>query len=237
MMVLLTLNIDICLLSHKTIWCSYYPCPGSWFNIKMTSYQYRESHCGFLILIRWHLFIESGPGSQMNYVSKRNPLVSSKVWPVIPHTSGCQLGTAHDRNNYIAGYEAIISPLLTDKSCGSFQSTIPVLKSKYSRILRGVIQYDMKLPSYQYRKFYCGDKMILSHLHNCIFKTSLYWIRAQYTLIYCVSRSSATIVLTLLDKFVLVCSERWFEIPEPFQCQEMIEYANILIFSSKQFSI
>ena len=45
-----------------------------WFNIKMTSYQHRKSHCGdktilrplistmgFPILVRWHLYIESGP--------------------------------------------------------------------------------------------------------------------------------------------------------------------------------
>ena len=45
---------------------------GDWFNIKMLSYQYRKSHCGdktilrpsYLhnpILVRWHLYIESGP--------------------------------------------------------------------------------------------------------------------------------------------------------------------------------
>ena len=48
--------------------------PGSWFNKKMTSYQYRKSHCGdktilrlsylhsgISILVRCHLNIESGP--------------------------------------------------------------------------------------------------------------------------------------------------------------------------------
>ena len=47
---------------------------GAWFNIKMSSYQYRKSHCGdktvvrssylhkgFPILVRKHLYIESGP--------------------------------------------------------------------------------------------------------------------------------------------------------------------------------
>ena len=51
---------------------------GSWFNIKIPSYQYRKSHCGektilrpsYLhngisytgkITLRWHLYIESGP--------------------------------------------------------------------------------------------------------------------------------------------------------------------------------
>ena len=48
-----------------------------WFNIKMSSYQYRISRCGdktilrplistmgFPILVRWHLYIESGPCTQ-----------------------------------------------------------------------------------------------------------------------------------------------------------------------------
>ena len=47
---------------------------GPWFNIKMTSYQCRKSHCGdkrsydrlistiwFPILVRWHLYIDSEP--------------------------------------------------------------------------------------------------------------------------------------------------------------------------------
>ena len=50
--------------------------PGPWFNIKMSSYQYRKSHCGdktifrpsylhngIPILVRWYLYIESGPRS------------------------------------------------------------------------------------------------------------------------------------------------------------------------------
>ena len=45
---------------------------------------------------------------------------------------------------------------------------------------------NIKMSSYQYRKFHCGDKTILrpSYLHNVISLTgkvtSLYWIRAQY---------------------------------------------------------
>ena len=51
---------------------------GPWFNIKMSSYQFRKSHCGdktvvrlfkvslistvgFPILVRWHLYIDSAP--------------------------------------------------------------------------------------------------------------------------------------------------------------------------------
>ena len=47
------------------------PESGPWFNIKMTSYQYRKSHCvistmGLPILVRRHLYIESGPRSQIS---------------------------------------------------------------------------------------------------------------------------------------------------------------------------
>ena len=54
--------------------CSYIN-SGPWFNIKMSSYQYRESHCGdktvikFPILVRCHLYIESGPCSQWKHMS------------------------------------------------------------------------------------------------------------------------------------------------------------------------
>ena len=45
--------------------------------------------------------------------------------------------------------------------------------------------FNIKMPSYQYRKYHCGDKTILrpSYLHNEISYTgktaSLYWVRAQ----------------------------------------------------------
>ena len=55
---------------------------GPWFNIKMSSYQYRKSHCGdktvvnwlistmrFPILVRCHLYIESEPWSCSAVVS------------------------------------------------------------------------------------------------------------------------------------------------------------------------
>ena len=47
--------------------------------------------------------------------------------------------------------------------------------------------FNIKMPSYQYRKSHCGDKTILrpSYLHNGISYTgkitSLYWIRARLT--------------------------------------------------------
>ena len=45
--------------------------------------------------------------------------------------------------------------------------------------------FNIKMPSYQYRKFHCGDKTVVrsSYLHNGISYTgkvaSLYWINAQ----------------------------------------------------------
>ena len=45
--------------------------------------------------------------------------------------------------------------------------------------------FNIKMPSYQYRKSHCGDKTVVrsSYLHNGISYTgkmsSLYWIRAQ----------------------------------------------------------
>ena len=48
--------------------------------------------------------------------------------------------------------------------------------------------FNIKMPSYQYRKSHCGDKTILrpSYLHNGISytgkMTSLYWIRAKVTI-------------------------------------------------------
>ena len=45
--------------------------------------------------------------------------------------------------------------------------------------------FNIKMPSYQYRKSHCGDKTVVrsSYLHNGIYYTgkmaSLYWIRAQ----------------------------------------------------------
>ena len=58
--------------SHDVVMCTLKP--GAWFNIKMSSYQYRKSLCGdrrswdrlistmgFPILVRWHLYFESGP--------------------------------------------------------------------------------------------------------------------------------------------------------------------------------
>ena len=47
--------------------------PGPWFNIKMSSYWYRKSHCGDktvvrYILVRRHLYIESGPSLSTGHI-------------------------------------------------------------------------------------------------------------------------------------------------------------------------
>ena len=53
------------------------------------------------------------------------------------------------------------------------------------QILSSGPQFNIKMPSYQYRKSHCGDKTVVrsSYLHNGISytgkTTSLYWIRAQ----------------------------------------------------------
>ena len=70
-------NNNICditmLLEHRSFSYKLYGLrePGPWFNIKMSSYQYRKSHCwdktvvrstmGFPILVRWHLILNQGP--------------------------------------------------------------------------------------------------------------------------------------------------------------------------------
>ena len=60
--------------------------------------------------------------------------------------------------------------------------------------------FNIKMPSYQYRKSHCGDKTILrpSYLHNGTpytgkMMTSLYWIRG---LVLFVARSSVAVVFT-----------------------------------------
>ena len=53
-----------------------------WFNIKMTSYQYRKSHCGdktiltigFPILVRWHFILNQAP--EVRVISSRTRRVN-----------------------------------------------------------------------------------------------------------------------------------------------------------------
>ena len=76
---------------------------GGWFNIKMASYQYRKSHCGektilrpsylhnvgLSILVRWHLYIESGLWAlcigcvtACDWASKRGSAYTEWLYPV-----------------------------------------------------------------------------------------------------------------------------------------------------------
>ena len=60
---------------------------GLWFNIKM-SYRHWKSHCwdqliftmGFPILVRWHLYIESGPSLYHCSISSHSVQFSSPLW-------------------------------------------------------------------------------------------------------------------------------------------------------------
>ena len=91
------------------------------------------------------------------------------------------------------------------------------------------------MSSYQYRKSHCGDKTILrpSYLHNGISytgkMTSLYWIRA---LDLYVTRSSATMILTMHNKPVPGFQEERFQPPVPSQLWEMI-YTHVLMNKNK----
>ena len=44
-------------------------CPGGWFNIKMSSYQYRKSHCGDKTVVR-SSYLHNG----ISYTGKMSPL-------------------------------------------------------------------------------------------------------------------------------------------------------------------
>ena len=65
---------------------------GPWFNIKMLSYQYMKSHCEdkmvvrFLILVRWHLYIDSVPSSPSAHLC---PLASEFTWKSNIYCNDC----------------------------------------------------------------------------------------------------------------------------------------------------
>ena len=81
----------------------------------------------------------------------------------------------------------------TFKFCVQYFHKFPVLLQKYPLVKSINAEFinqsggwfNIKMPSYQYRKSHCGDKTILrpSYLHNGISYTgkitSLYWIRVQ----------------------------------------------------------
>ena len=79
--------------------------------------------------------------------------------------------------------------------------------------------FNIKMPSYQYRKSHSGDKTaVLSYLHYGISFTgkmaSLYWISPQGT-----SRNDIDFAV----KLVFVVCGKWFQLPTHLQWQELIE--------------
>ena len=76
-----------------------------------------------------------------------------------------------------------------DMGCHVWQTVIYFFAHDSFNRTRG--WFNIKMPSYQYRKSHCGDKTILrpSYLHSGISYTgkmvSLYWIRAQNPIITC----------------------------------------------------
>ena len=92
--------------------------PGCWFNIKMSSYQYRKSHCGdktilrpsylhngISILVRRHLYIESGPRPQWvkesNYC-RVSPAINSHLCVSVSARIQAKLnGTAHQLTPHV----------------------------------------------------------------------------------------------------------------------------------------
>ena len=77
----------------------------------------------------------------------------------------------------------IIINVAQDNNIHSLCSKITISCPKFK--LKSGAWFNIKMPSYQYRKSHCEDKTILrpSYLHNGIFytgkMTSLYWIRDQ----------------------------------------------------------
>ena len=77
---------------------------GGWFNIKMSSYQYRKSHCGDKTVVR-----SSYPHNGISYIGKMSSLYWISLLNVISlviyvHYSGTILGmdSANERRHYIA---------------------------------------------------------------------------------------------------------------------------------------
>ena len=54
--------------------------PGPWFNIRMSSYQYRISHCGDKTVIRRHLYIESAPCHPVSRHAQCTQCSQSIIW-------------------------------------------------------------------------------------------------------------------------------------------------------------
>ena len=175
---------------------------------------------GFPILVRLHLYIESGPRiipnpntctiqqnmysrlvpvAQLVRVLTTNPKVSSphgvryflsQNFKCYSRTSICQL-----KINAVA---RVWLTFLISTSSTTIYMNLQASKNFVIKLVTIVAghqfgnipqrtgsRFNIKTPSYQYRKSHCGDKTILrpSYLHNGISytgkMTSLYWIRAQ----------------------------------------------------------
>ena len=84
------------------IWRVLFPSSGLWFNIKMTSYQYRKSHCGDKTILR-PSYLHNGIsytgkttslywiGALMAYFRKESPVVESlpTLIPQVTFTHRC----------------------------------------------------------------------------------------------------------------------------------------------------
>ena len=118
--------------------------------------------------------------------------------------------------------------------------------------------FNIVMPSYQYRKSHCGDKMILrpSYLHNGISyigkTTSLYWIRAQKSILKLTLGSTVMLgiayrsanqtesPLSLLfiahsrSKLPFICTEMWHVDMCPqsthTNCAVYFQYCDVMIW-------
>ena len=93
--------------------------------------------------------------------------------------------------------------------------------------------FNLKIPSYQYRKSHSGDKTVVRSffLHNGISYTgkmaSLYWISPQGT-----NRNDIDFAV----KLVFVVCGKWFQLPTHLQWRELIENINIKLWFVKNNS-
>ena len=105
-------------------WCVQRIAPGCWFNIKMSSYQYRKSHCGDKTVVRssylhngisytgkmTSLYIDSAPWAPTDHADWPSCVSTSKGW----YNGAC----------VIAGDRGRISRTLVLKICHACTLTI-----------------------------------------------------------------------------------------------------------------
>ena len=166
-----------------------------WFNIKMPSYQYRKFHCGDKTIFR-PSYLHNG----ISYTGKTTTLYWIRALVPSHFTrelieDSCHSGTdgilhifrlyGGYTNFFVVGQRYFTTGL----TCEIRVHTALAICSLLAKWLTRRRWYtggwfNIKMPSYQYRKSHCGDKTIFrpSYLHNGISytgkTTSLYWIRA-----------------------------------------------------------